>query len=162
MSADFLIVGGGIAGCATAAQLASLGRVTLLEAEDALGYHASGRSAALYEKNYGSPSTVALNRASRADLDQAGVLSPRGFLMVARPEEADGFDASRTELQMQEMTFGWPTEMMVKAAKRGLTITEVPVSYHPRRAGVSKVSGTLRGSVLAAYYILGVTLRYAR
>jgi len=65
------------------------------------------------------------------------------------------------ELQMQEMTFGWPTEMMVKCARRGVSILEVPVSFAPRRAGQSKVSGTLRGSVLAAYYILGVTLRYA-
>ncbi len=65
------------------------------------------------------------------------------------------------ELHMQEMTFGWPTEMMVKCARRGVPILEVPVSFAPRRAGQSKVSGTLRGSILAAYYILGVTLRYA-
>jgi glycosyltransferase involved in cell wall biosynthesis len=64
-------------------------------------------------------------------------------------------------LGMQEMTYGWPTEMMVKAARRGAAIAEVPVSYHPRRAGRSKVSGTVRGTVLAARYILGVTLRYA-
>lgn len=64
-------------------------------------------------------------------------------------------------LNMQEMTFGWPTEMMVKCARLGVPILEVPVSFAPRRAGQSKVSGTLRGSVLAAYYILGVTLRYA-
>ena len=64
-------------------------------------------------------------------------------------------------LDMQEMTFGWPTEMMVKCARRGVPIVEVPVSFAPRRAGKSKVSGTLRGSALAAYYILGVTLRYA-
>jgi hypothetical protein len=63
---------------------------------------------------------------------------------------------------MREMTFGWPTEMMVKAARRHARIVEVPISFHPRRAGRSKVSGTLRGTVLAAYYILGVTLRYAR
>jgi len=65
------------------------------------------------------------------------------------------------QLNMQEMTFGWPTEMMVKCARQGVPILEVPVSFAPRRAGHSKVSGTLRGSVLAAYYILGVTLRYA-
>ena len=64
-------------------------------------------------------------------------------------------------LNMQEMTFGWPTEMMVKCARRGVPILEVPVSFAPRRFGQSKVSGTLRGSILAAYYILGVTLRYA-
>ena len=65
------------------------------------------------------------------------------------------------DLHMQEMTFGWPTEMMVKAARRNARIIEVPVSHHARRAGKSKVSGTIRGSILAAYYILGVTLRYA-
>lgn len=64
-------------------------------------------------------------------------------------------------LDMREMTYGWPTEMMVKAAKRGVRLVEVPVSFHRRQAGRSKVSGTLRGTLLAAWYILGVTLRYA-
>ena len=64
-------------------------------------------------------------------------------------------------LGMKEMTFGWPTEMMVKAARQQMRILEVPVSHHNRRAGKSKVSGTIRGSILAAYYILGVTFRYA-
>lgn len=65
------------------------------------------------------------------------------------------------ELHMQEMTFGWPTEMMVKTARARGRIVEVPVSWHVRRSGQSKVSGALKGSILAAYYILGVTLRYA-
>ena len=65
-------------------------------------------------------------------------------------------------LDMREMTYGWPTEMMVKAAKQGARIVEVPVSFHSRQAGRSKISGTLRGTILAAWYILGVTLRYAR
>ncbi|MDX1415061.1 MAG: glycosyltransferase family 2 protein, partial [Candidatus Promineifilaceae bacterium] len=64
-------------------------------------------------------------------------------------------------LDMKEMTFGWPTEMMVKVAKQNGRIIEVPVSWQTRRSGDSKVSGTIRGSFLAAYYILGVTLRYA-
>jgi glycosyltransferase involved in cell wall biosynthesis len=64
-----------------------------------------------------------------------------------------------SELDMREMTFGWPTEMMVKVARRGGRILEVPVGWYERRSGRSKVSGTLRGSILAAYYILGVTLR---
>jgi glycosyltransferase involved in cell wall biosynthesis len=75
------------------------------------------------------------------------------------------YRAIRTELlaklDMREMTFGWPTEMMVKAARRGARLTEMPVSHHPRLAGKSKVSGTLRGSVLAGYYILRTTLKYA-
>jgi glycosyltransferase involved in cell wall biosynthesis len=64
-------------------------------------------------------------------------------------------------LQMQEMTYGWPTEMMTKAARQGARIVEVPVSFHKRRMGRSKVSGTVRGTILATWYILGVTLRYA-
>jgi glycosyltransferase involved in cell wall biosynthesis len=64
-------------------------------------------------------------------------------------------------LNMSEMTFGWPTEMTVKAAKRGARLVEVPVSFHNRQAGRSKISGTLRGTLLAAWHILGVTLRYA-
>ncbi len=62
-------------------------------------------------------------------------------------------------LRMSEMTYGWPTEMMVKAARARARVLEVPVSYHPRRAGRSKVSGTLKGSALAAYHILRVTLQ---
>lgn len=65
------------------------------------------------------------------------------------------------QLEMREMTFGWPTEMMTKAARRGARLVEVPVSFHPRRAGRSKVSGTVRGTILATWFILGVTLRYA-
>ena len=65
------------------------------------------------------------------------------------------------QLDMQEMTYGWPTEMIVKAVHRQARIAEVPVSYHSRRFGHSKVSGTLRGTILATWFILGVTLRYA-
>ncbi|MEO8391364.1 MAG: glycosyltransferase family 2 protein [Chloroflexota bacterium] len=64
-------------------------------------------------------------------------------------------------LDMSEMTFGWPTEMMVKAARRQARIVEVPIHYRKRWSGQSKVSGTLRGTLLATYFILGVTLRYA-
>jgi glycosyltransferase involved in cell wall biosynthesis len=64
-------------------------------------------------------------------------------------------------LNMAEMTYGWPTEMMVKAARRGARLVEVPVSFDSRRWGRSKVSGTVRGTILAARYILGVTVRYA-
>ena len=64
-------------------------------------------------------------------------------------------------LSMQEMTYGWPTEMMVKAARHGARVVEVPVRYRVRRGGRSKVSGTVRGTLLATYAILFVTLRYA-
>lgn len=103
---DFLIIGGGIAGVSAAARLADLGSVALLERETALATQASGRSAALFEQNYGSASTIALNRASRADHDTRGVLSPRGFLLIAKQDDA-GFDADRRDMGLDEIT---PTE----------------------------------------------------
>jgi len=64
------------------------------------------------------------------------------------------------QLQMQEQTYGWPIEMLVKAARRQARLLEVPVSYRPRLAGQSKVGGTVRGTILATYKILRVTFRY--
>lgn len=63
-------------------------------------------------------------------------------------------------LEVRDMTYGWPTEMLVKAIRAGYRVREVPVGYRPRLGGVSKISGTLRGSVLAAWHILSTTLRY--
>ncbi len=65
-------------------------------------------------------------------------------------------------LQMQERTYGWPSEMIVKAALSGVSIHEVPIRYRKRRGGHSKVSGTWRGTFGAAYRILRVTYKYAR
>lgn len=88
------------------------------------------------------------------------------WLYGLRVTDLGPFRAIRREtllnFNMQEMTFGWPTEMTVKAARRRLRIVEVPVSFHPRRTGQSKVSGTLSGTLLAGYHILNVTFRYAR
>jgi glycosyltransferase involved in cell wall biosynthesis len=64
-------------------------------------------------------------------------------------------------LDMREMTYGWSVEMMVKAARAGYRYREVPVEYH-RRIGVSKVGGTLKGSLRAGWSILSTTLRYSR
>lgn len=65
-------------------------------------------------------------------------------------------------LEMREHTYGWPVEMIVKSARQGARIVEVPVSYRPRSAGKSKVGGTLRGTLLATYRILAIILRYVR
>jgi len=62
-------------------------------------------------------------------------------------------------LELTESTYGWPVEMIVKGVRRGLRIIEVPVSYHPR-IGSSKISGTFRGSIGAAWGILGAILKY--
>jgi hypothetical protein len=52
--------------------------------------------------------------------------------------------------------------MIVKAARRSWRVVEVPVRYQPRLGGRSKISGTLRGTVLATWYILCTIFRYAR
>ncbi|QAX28821.1 NAD(P)/FAD-dependent oxidoreductase [Leisingera sp. NJS204] len=97
---DFIVIGGGMAGTSAAARLADLGSVTLLEMEDALGYHSSGRSAALFEENYGHGPTIDLNRASAAHLRDGGYLSPRGLMLVGAKEDAEGFARDVDELQM--------------------------------------------------------------
>ncbi|MEM9320860.1 MAG: FAD-binding oxidoreductase [Pseudomonadota bacterium] len=105
---DFLIIGGGIAGISAASRLAPLGTTTLLEAESALGYHASGRSAAMFEETYGKASTIALNRASKAYHQDAhgGVLSPRGLMLVGSSEnDGAAFEADLAVMQMEELTF---------------------------------------------------------
>jgi glycosyltransferase involved in cell wall biosynthesis len=63
------------------------------------------------------------------------------------------------DLDMQQMTYGWPVEMVVKAARRGLRIQSIPIAYR-RRIGESKVSGTIKGTLLAAYYMFLVPLKY--
>ncbi|MBN1583597.1 MAG: glycosyltransferase family 2 protein [Anaerolineae bacterium] len=65
------------------------------------------------------------------------------------------------ELSMHEMTYGWTVEMIVKCARHGYRIVEVPVAARSRIGGRSKVSGTIKGTILAAYYLLGTTIKYA-
>jgi glycosyltransferase involved in cell wall biosynthesis len=64
------------------------------------------------------------------------------------------------EIGMMDRNFGWTVEMQVKALKKKISYTEVPVSYR-RRKGVSKVSGTIKGSILAGYKIIYTIFRYA-
>jgi glycosyltransferase involved in cell wall biosynthesis len=70
------------------------------------------------------------------------------------PFRAIRWDALRS-LGMRDQDFGWTIEMQVKAARRGLRVREVPVRYR-KRIGRSKISGTVRGTVLAGAKILGV------
>jgi glycosyltransferase involved in cell wall biosynthesis len=64
------------------------------------------------------------------------------------------------DLEMKDRNFGWTTEMQVKAVKAGLRCLEIPVSYRPR-IGVSKVSGTISGSVRAGIKFLWIIMREA-
>jgi glycosyltransferase involved in cell wall biosynthesis len=73
------------------------------------------------------------------------------------------FRAARWEalerLEMADPDFGWTAEMQVKALRRGLRVAEVPVSYR-RRVGVSKITGTVAGTLRAGYKILWTVLRH--
>jgi glycosyltransferase involved in cell wall biosynthesis len=63
------------------------------------------------------------------------------------------------DLNMEQMTYGWPVEMVVKSARKGLRIQSVPIHYR-KRIGKSKVTGTLKGTLLATYYMFFVPLKY--
>jgi glycosyltransferase involved in cell wall biosynthesis len=80
-----------------------------------------------------------------------------------RITDIGSFRAIRTdvlfELKMEQMTYGWPVEMLVKAARKKLRIQSVPIVYR-RRVGRSKVTGTIKGTIMASYYMFVVPLRY--
>lgn len=63
------------------------------------------------------------------------------------------------EINMQDTTYGWTVEMQLKAAKLKMKITEVPVNYR-KRIGFSKISGTVKGAVLAGYKIITTIFKY--
>ena len=73
------------------------------------------------------------------------------------------FRAGRAEvlraLSLEEMTYGWAVEMILKGALAGYRILEVPVSYYPR-IGKSKISGTVKGTLGAGWFILSLIVRY--
>jgi len=113
---DFLILGAGMAGASAGFFLAEHGSVVLLEKEDAPGYHSTGRSAALFTENYGSPTIRALSVGTRPFLESppAGfaehpLLGPRGVMLLAAPEHEDRFaaelaDGKKTAAELREVS----------------------------------------------------------
>jgi hypothetical protein len=85
------------------------------------------------------------------------------FLYGVRISDLGPFRAGRADvlrrLDLQETTYGWAVEIILKGALGGFRIVEVPVSYYPR-IGKSKISGTLKGTVGAAWFILSLIVRY--
>lgn len=100
-TAAFLVVGGGIAGASAAAFLAPHGPTVLLERESQPGYHTTGRSAATYTETYGNRVVRGLTAASGRFLAEppdgfadGPILTPRGVLLIARPDQTDRVDAT--------------------------------------------------------------------
>jgi len=85
------------------------------------------------------------------------------LLFAVKISDLGPFRAARADvlhgLALQETTYGWAVEMILKGALAGFRIVEVPVSYHPR-IGKSKISGTVKGTVGAAWFILSRIVRY--
>lgn len=128
MDADFVIVGGGIAGVSAAASLAALGSVVLVEREAVLGHHASGRSAALYEPRYGAAAVVALSLAGGDVFRASGLLSARGLMIVGRKGDAEVFarDIAAMDLRRVSLAEARAVVPVLNAA----TVTEVAMADH--------------------------------
>ncbi|HEV2271243.1 MAG TPA: FAD-dependent oxidoreductase [Steroidobacteraceae bacterium] len=97
---DILVIGGGIAGASAAAELARTHRVLLLEGEDALGLHSTGRSAAAFSETYGNRAIRSLTRASRdffyhppVDFSPYPLLKRRSWLQVASATQASALES---------------------------------------------------------------------
>jgi glycosyltransferase involved in cell wall biosynthesis len=86
-----------------------------------------------------------------------------GLLYGLKISDLGPFRAGRADvlraLALEETTYGWAVEMILKGALAGFRVVEVPVSYYPR-IGKSKISGTLKGTVGAAWFILSLIVRY--
>jgi D-arginine dehydrogenase len=103
---DFLVIGAGMAGVSVADALAASGRVAVLEAEPRPGYHATGRSAALFAPNYGSDTFAALTRASApffsappAVFFPTPLLRARGALHLARADQIAALESQIERMQ---------------------------------------------------------------
>ena len=112
MSYDVVIIGAGIAGVTAAEQLAPHASVCLLERERHPGYHASGRSAAMFLEGYGNATVRALNRASRRYLDDRALLQDRGLLLIARSGQAEAFETESADLGTTEVPRNRASELV--------------------------------------------------
>jgi D-arginine dehydrogenase len=154
MDVDVAIVGGGIAGVSVAGELASDEglRVAVLEQENQLAYHATGRSAAAYLESYGSPEIRVLTRASRSVLAEADLLHPRPILWVAPKEHArEMADMLAREPRLRAVTGeqarelcsalrpGWTSAAAVEDGAQDLDVAGLFERYR-RRAVVGGVS----------------------
>ncbi|MDF1595271.1 MAG: FAD-dependent oxidoreductase [Acidimicrobiia bacterium] len=116
-TADFLVVGGGIAGASAAYELAAHGRVVLLEREPQCGYHTTGRSAALFTEAWETPTIRSIVAAGRSFFEEppdgftaVPLVAPRRILLIGRPDQRGAVEAAaadaRTEIPSVRMIDG--------------------------------------------------------
>ncbi len=117
--ADVIVIGGGIAGIGAAARLSPDVNVVVLEMESATCYHSTGRSAAVYIRNYGNAVLRQLNAASQSYLEDNGYLSQRGELLLALPEQEHLIEAKVPALDTVEKIDGANLTELVPILREG-------------------------------------------
>jgi D-arginine dehydrogenase len=113
-TADFIVIGAGIAGASVASFLSAYGKTIVLERESQPGYHSTGRSAAIFMESYGSAQVRALTRASRAffeappeNFTDTPLLQKRDALMIASTQQLDLLKAAFEELKPKAPDLIW-------------------------------------------------------
>jgi D-arginine dehydrogenase len=132
-TADFLVIGAGIAGASVAYELAASARVIVLERELQPGYHSTSRSAALFSEIYGNETVRGLSRASRnflldppREFSDIPLLSPRGSLYIASSEQRARLERLRNEPDVARST----RELSAQAALRMVPVLRPECAVH--------------------------------
>jgi D-arginine dehydrogenase len=154
---DVAIIGAGMAGASLAAECAPHVRVLLVEAEDAPGYHTTGRSAAFWEEAYGGPGVLPLTEASGRFLRDGGYLSPRGALNIGRACDRDKVEAFVETFRPLGVSVELLTGAALAARVPGLSPEWCFASWEPDCADID-VAG-LHQHYLAAANRTGTVLR---
>jgi len=176
---DFLIVGGGIAGASAGYNLASHGRVIIVERESQPGYHTTGRSAAFYSETYGNATIRALTTGSRhfylhppAGFTDVPLLSPSGALYLARAEQRPTLERLHAEGSRLVDNLRWLTTAEIlarvpvirpEAAVLGLLEPDsMSIDVHALHQGFLRGVRAQGGAVLSNAECLGLTRRDGR
>ncbi len=127
-TADVIVIGGGMAGISAAAEIAKDAKVIVLEAEKTIGYHASGRTAAIFIRNYGNETLRALNAISEdffinpEGVSDTSLLTPRGQLMFAHESELDALNAYLEGAEGMEVLNPKEAQELVPILKQDLIV----------------------------------------
>ncbi len=126
---DAIVIGAGIAGATAAAHLAPQRKLALLEAEETAGYHATGRSAAIWIRNYGSPDARILTAVSRAFFEspppgfaEAPLIHPRPVIHLAPPDQVDYLHQRMAEADDMRPIAVETVHVMVPPLRRGYAV----------------------------------------
>ncbi|HVF16483.1 MAG TPA: FAD-binding oxidoreductase [Steroidobacteraceae bacterium] len=175
MHADFIVIGGGIAGASVAYELSRTASVLVLEGESQPGYHSTGRSAALFSEIYGNAAVRALSRASREFLSTPppafatnALLKPRGSLFVASADQIEAFellqDAPDVAQHTRPLTAAEAQQLVPIIRDEWLALTMLEegsqdVDVHALHQGYLRGMKERRASVVSAALVQSIVRR---